>query len=202
MSHKVFQTAPGVKIPFPERIREEFALCERSIVLNLSFEKLRPMLEAFWEQLAEPLFFVLEIPLNLEEEKKIRKTESDPCHRKVCYLDGQTKEQIKDIMQTYGDLLLQDGLSQFAIASHVSKEEIFVQKYKLIHIFAQNPQKYIDFLKGFGLKQTDDLFTVWQTFTTETPGEAQSMNVNGMIVYDLYEELVKMGLYDAKIVEE
>ena len=52
-------------------------------------------------------------------------------HQEVCYLDGQTRNQIDSILNSYGEILLEDGISQFAIASHVNHEEIFIQKYKL-----------------------------------------------------------------------
>lgn len=68
----MFQTASGVTIPFPERIKEEFQVFEKSISFNLSFEKIKPLVDEFIDQLIEPLFFVLEIPLSLDKNYLLR----------------------------------------------------------------------------------------------------------------------------------
>jgi len=196
----MFRTASGVTIPFPEKIKEEFQLFDRCIRLNLSFEKIRPMLNDFLEQLEEPLFIVLQLPLSRHEEAEIRKSNTEPLHQKVCYLDGQSKEGLRAILKKYGDLLLNDGVSQFAIASHTTKEEMFIQKYKLIDIYCDQPVKYFDFLEKYELKQNDDLLTIWNTFSRKTPGEARRITMNGMDIFDVYDELVKIGMYDAKII--
>ncbi|MCL2507691.1 MAG: hypothetical protein FWF05_00800 [Oscillospiraceae bacterium] len=197
----MFQTAAGVTIPFPEKISEEFQVFEKSIVFNLNFEKINSVLEEFIELLSEPLFFVLEIPLSQQEESEIRKNKSDPFHRKACYLDGRSKDQMKAILRKYGDLLLNDGISQIAVASHITNDEMFIQKYKVISIFCDDPIKYIEFLEKYGLVQADNLLTVWDAFSRESPGEARRTEVNGINVFDVYDELVKMGMYDSKIVE-
>ena len=197
----MFQTASGVSIPFPEKIKEEFQVIKHGIRLNLSFEKIRSMLDEFLEQLHYPLFFVLQIPLSQQEETKYRKGDADSFHSKVCYLDGQSKEAIKDILQKYGELLLNDGISQFAIATH-GGDEMFIQKYKIIDIYSKEPKKYFDFLKKYGLTQTNNLLTAWDTFTRETPGEVRRVEIDGIDIFDVYDELVKMGMYDAKVVED
>ena len=198
----MFQIASGIKIPFPEKIKEEYQIINHCIQLNLSFEKIRPLLYDFLEQLEEPLFFVLQLPLSPQEEAKLRKRDTDPLHQMVSYLDGQTREEIRDILNQYGDLLLNDGISQFAIASHKTKEEIFIRTYKLINIYCYHPEKFNDLLEKYGLNQTDNLFTIWDTFSNETPGKAYLVTMNGINVYDVYNELVNIGMYDAKIIDD
>jgi len=198
----MFQTASGVSIPFPKKIQEQFEVFEKSLLFNLSFEKFKPLIAEFLEQLSEPLFFVLELPLSQDEEAELRKSNFDPFHKKVCYLDGQSKWQIKAILVAYGDLLLNDGMSQFAIASHETKDEIYIQKYKVTSIFSNHPERYVDFLKKYGLTQTEKLLTPWDTFSRETPGEVWKIEMNGMDGFDVYDALTKEGLYVAKIVED
>lgn len=197
----MFNTADGVSIPFPEKIKEEFEAFEHCVRFNLSFEKIRPMLNEFLDGLQEPLFVVLQLPLTQQEETELRKGESGPLHQKVCYLDGQSKAQVRAILEQYGDLLLNDGISQFAVASHATREEMFIQKYKLIDIYCDNPAIYFGFLIKYGLKQTDKLITAWDTFSYETPGEVCRIEMDRINAFDVYEELVKMGMYEAKIIE-
>ena len=198
----MFQTASGVTIPFPERIKEEFQVFENRILFNLSFEKLEPLVEEFLDQLLEPLFLVLEIPLSQQEESELRKGDIHSFHKKICYLDGQSKDQIKAILNKYGTLLLNDGLSQFAVYSHTTKDGIYIQKYKIISIFSNMPTEHIQFLKNYGLAQTDNLINAWDTFSYETPGEAWRIEINGIDIFDVYDDLVKMGMYIAKIAED
>lgn len=196
----MFQTAPGVTIPFPDKIQEQFKVYEgKSIYANISFEKLKPILTEFYHSLPEPLFFVLQLPLSIHEERKMG--DSNTFHQEVCYLDGQTKSQIDDIMEKYGQILLEDGMSQFAVASHVNNEEIFIQKYKLTAFYSSSPRRFIPFLQRYGLTETDNLITVWNTFSQETPGECRRVSINGFDVYDVAEQLKKQGMYRAKIIE-
>lgn len=181
----MFQTASGVTIPFPEKMKEEFQVFEHYICFNLSFEKIRPMLDEFLDGLQEPLFIVLQLPLSRDEEEKHRKDDTDPFHQKVCYLDGQSKDKVKAILQQYGDLILNDGFAQLAIASHTTHDEMFIQKYKLIDIYCSNPAVYFNLLKKYGLKQTDKLVTAWDTFFHETPGEVCRVEINGINVFDV-----------------
>ena len=119
----MFQTAPGVTIPFPEKIQEQFQVYEGQLIrANISFEKLRPILTEFYQSLPEPLLFVLQMPLSIQEERQLGCGEI--LHQEVCYLDGQTREQMDSIFHSYGQILLEDGMSQFAIASHASHEDI------------------------------------------------------------------------------
>lgn len=196
----MFQTAPGVTIPFPEKIQEQFQVYEgQSIQANISFEKLKFLLTEFYQSLPEPLFFVLQLPLSIQEERQLGYDKI--LHQEVCYLDGQTRNQIDSILNSYGEILLEDGISQFAIASHVNHEEIFIQKYKLTDLYSLSPRHFIPLLQRYGITETDYLFTVWDTFSQETPGECRRISMKGLDVYDIEERLKEQGMYRAKIIE-
>ena len=198
----MFETAKGISIPFPQMIREEYHIYPISVRLNLSIEKIESMLLDFISQLKEPLFIVLEMPLNLSDEKQLRKEPTDPFHKTTCYLDGQSKQQVVDIIEQFGSILLNDGISEFAVASHTVKEEFYIQKYKLIDIFCDSPRKYVPLLEKYNLTETSKLTTVWDTFSPEHPGESRCITINGKNIYDVYQALVERGMYIAKTVEE
>jgi len=188
-------------IPYPERIKEEFQVFDTSILLNMSFEKLEPFIDEIIEQLSEPLFFVLEMPLSQQEEAKLRKDDQYPFHKKVCYLDQQSKEKIREIFRLYGTLLLNDGISQFALYSHVTNDGLYIQKYKIASIFSHTLEKYIGLLEKYQLTQTEKLLTAWDTFSHDSPGQVNRVEISGVDIFDVYEELVKKGMYIAKVVE-
>lgn len=197
----MFKTAPGVTIPFIGRIHEEYQVYEdQSLYFNISFEKLRPLIEEFYKALPEPLFIALHVPISINEERKLGNDQI--LHDEVLYLDGQTHSQIDSIMKSYGQILLNDGMSQFAISSHVTREEIFIEKYKITEIFSRNPRKYIPLLEKYGLAETSDLVTAWDTFSQDFPGECRLVNMEGLDIYGVADILKKAGMYRAKIVKK
>lgn len=196
----MFLTAPGVTVPFPERLREEFQVYEhRAIQANVSYEKLESLVREFYRGLEEPLFFVLQLPLSIDEEKKLGNDRI--IHDEVLYLDLQTQGQIDEIMDSFGPILLEDGMSRIAIASHASHEEIFVQKYKIIELFAPSPRRFIPLLQRYGLQETDHLLTAWNTFTQDTPGECRRVTRDGLDAYDVADILKQRGMYRANVIE-
>jgi hypothetical protein len=143
---------------------------------------------------------VMQLPLSIDEENKMGFKEI--LHQEVLYLDGQTQSQIDTIMTSYGQLLLSDGLSQFAIASHKSHEEIFIQKYKVVSIYSEMPEKYAVLLTKYGLHKTDHLITAWNTFSQDYPGECRRICIEGLDAYNVVDILKDQGMYRAKIIED
>ncbi len=47
------------------------------------------------------------------------------------------------ILDGYGELLCQDGLSAFAIGSLTTEEELFVQKYKVLSIYSETAKRFV-----------------------------------------------------------
>ncbi|MGI6181963.1 MAG: hypothetical protein ACOYIE_07790 [Agathobaculum sp.] len=176
----MFQTAAGVTIPFPEKLSEQYQLDGDTITLNLSFEKLDDFVHSFYAELNAPLFLAVHPDAESEE---------------VWYLDGMTKKQLAMILDGYGELLYQDGLSAFAIGSLQTEEEIFVQKYKVISIYSTNIQRFVPLLEQFGVSHTDKLLTAWDTFSEEHPGEAQRLQIAGQTIPDMITDLQKIGMY-------
>lgn len=197
----MFQPAPGVSIPFPERIAEQFEVYENQCLrANISFEKLQPLVTEMYQSFPEPLFFVLQLPLTAQEEQQTG--QNGILHQAVYYLDGQTQKQIDSILDSYGEVLWGDGISQFAIASHANHEEVFVQKYKLTDLYSAKPRRFIPLLERYGLEEAEHLVTVWDTFSQDAPGQCRRLCVKGLDAYEILERLQRRGMYKAKIIEE
>jgi hypothetical protein len=195
----MFQTAPGVSIPFPEKIEEGFTRYSHGFMCNISFEKLEPLVKEFYRGLDDPVFLAIHIPLNQHEEKRFRGAAKEHFHDEVLYLDGCSVGQIDLIMQAYGEILFCDGMSKFAVASHVSKDEIFIEKYKLVYIMSENSDKYIPLLNKYGIIEKETLDTVWKTFLPEYPGECRRIRIKGKDIYYVVKKLREQGMYTGKI---
>lgn len=135
----MFQTAAGVTVPFPEKLSEQYELDGNTITANLSFEKLSDFVHSFYAELDEPLFLAIHPDAESDE---------------VWYLDGMTKKQLTMILDGYGELLYQDGLSAFAIGSLTTEEELFVQKYKVLSIYSETAKRFVPLLKKYGMEPT------------------------------------------------
>lgn len=176
----MFQTAAGVRVPFPEKLSEQYQLNGDTLTSNLSFEKLADFVRAFYAELDEPLFLAIH---------------PDAESAEVWYLDNMTKKQLTLILDGYGELLYQDGLSAFAIGSLATEEELFVQKYKVLSIYSPKISRFAKQLERFGVSRTSKLVTAWDTFSKEHPGEAQRLEIAGQTVPDMIKELQKIGMY-------
>ncbi|MDO5141648.1 MAG: hypothetical protein Q4D31_01370 [Eubacteriales bacterium] len=176
----MFQTAAGVTIPFPERLSERYQQEGDTLTCNLSFEKLDDFVRAFYDALDEPLFLAIHPDADADE---------------VWYLDNMTKAQLTMILDGYGELLYQDGLSAFAIGSLATEEELFVQKYKVLSLYSPRVARFTALLERFGVARTDRLVTAWDTFSDAHPGSAQRLVVAGQTVPDLIRELEQLGMY-------
>lgn len=180
----MFQTAAGVTVPFPDKLREQYVREGDRITLNLSFEKLNGFVAAFFKKLDAPLFLALHVP-------------ADETHDRLYYLDGISAKQMRTLWQMYGELLCQDGLSAFAIASHETGEELFVQKYKIISLYSPRIERFAPLLEQYGVTETDTLVTAWDTFSEEHPGSLRLVDIEGETVLDAVEQLRQIGLYEA-----
>lgn len=176
----MFQTAAGVTVPFPEKLSEQYLLDGDTIICNLSFEKLSDFVHSFYAALEEPLFLAIHPDAESEE---------------VWYLDGMTKKHLTMILDGYGELLLQDGLSAFAIGSLATNEELFVQKYKVLSIYSPQIVRFTTLLDRFGVQRSDHIVTAWDTFSEEHPGVAERLEVAGETVTDMIRALQKIGMY-------
>ena len=198
----------GIKVPRIDEIHECYEMTDEgrylSFTANVSEEKIEPLLRRFCEEMHGTGFFILETPTSAREEEHLRKSESDPAHRDVYYLPNLKKDGMLSLLGRFGGLLVQDGMVTFGFASHDSKDEIFIGRYKVMHIYAftRDDRKYGRMLNDFNIPKEEDIKTVWDTFTEQAPGECYRIQMDGIDCYDLVEMLEAEGLFFAKRREE
>ena len=197
-----FKLADGVSVSNMDGIHECYEILDKesffSFAINISIDKLEKILREFCAQLTEPCFFILEIPTNEKDEQELRRNETDPFHTDVYYLDGVTTKDLDFIIDTYGDLLIHDGMVRFGFASHTSQDEIFVSKYKITYIFTQDKELYQSMLYKFDIAFEESIKTVRSNFTYDEPGQCRSISRGGKDIYMIADELKEKGLYFAQ----
>jgi hypothetical protein len=192
----------GYIVPKAVEINEEFEIRDKYIIANVSFDNLKKVLLDFIELLEEPLFFILELPLNKQEEEELRKSDLDPFHKAIYYIDGCSKQDLNYIIEKSGDLLINDGLSNFGFASHNTHTEIMVMKYNVVYIFTEDLEKCSKLFLQYGINQVNKIKTAWQTFTKDSYGEAKTINIKGKTVYSIIDDYKEWNIYRSEIREE
>lgn len=191
----VLDMVKGCQVPFPERLFEGCEIGTRYIRMLLDAGRIPLALEKFLElRRREQVFIILELPTNQKEEPEPERV----LHKDIYYLDGCSQEQALSLLEEYGELLIQDGMSAFGFGGHELGDEIMVEKYNLVTLWSRRPVKFRPLLEELGLPEQQHLVTAGETFDQEHPGQCQMITLNGITVYDLPEMLKDRGLYFAE----
>ena len=125
----------GYKISEPEKLNEGYeVISEVSITANVNAEKIFDVFQHFIVMHDEPLFFILELPVTSDRETPIAPGIVEKLHKDVYYIDGCSREECLVLMERYGELLINDGISKFGFGGHESQDEIMLDKYNVVVI--------------------------------------------------------------------
>jgi len=185
----------GCQVPFPERLSEGYDVGVKYVRANLNAEKIAAAMKGFiTSHRRERVFFILELPTKMAEEPEPERV----LHKDVYYLDNCTAEQALGLMEEFGELLVQDGMSAFGFGAQESNDEIMSEKFNLVTFWAHRLVKFKPLLEELGIPEVEELTTAWDTFDREHPGQTKFITVDGMDVYGLAEKLKERGLYFAE----
>lgn len=106
----------GAHFKASNKLKEEYEIQEKGIIANISSNHIEKLFRDFIDVQDGPLFLIIEIPTNKNEEDSNLET----FHKDVYYADGLNKECIYEVMNRYGYLFINDGLSQIGIGNHTT----------------------------------------------------------------------------------
>lgn len=181
-----FKLIQGVSVEDTGSVVSAYCEGEDGFEAVLSQELLLPVIRELTELLDEPVFFFLELPRNADEEDM---------GYDVYYLDNCTMPVAKAILKRYGELLVQDGISRFGFGAHNSGAEVYATSYQQLSVYAPEKQGAAKVFEKHGIKKTDKLITLWDSFTEQTPGISIRVELNGETVFDIPENLKGEGMY-------
>jgi hypothetical protein len=144
------------------------------------------------------LYLIIQKPL----KGKPNSFSKGPFKAELLFFDLRTKKHIYEAMDHYGEILLNDGMSKFGIRSHETADEIFIEKYKIVYIYSKNVKQYTGLLDSYGIIETNDLITAWNTFSSDYPGECSRVAINNIDIYDVVEMLKETVIYHSQIIED
>jgi len=186
----------GYKVSNPQNIKESFSVENDHILINLSVEKYQKVMTELCKLLQEPLFFIIEVPCDELKEKELRKSNYDPLHKDVYYLDEIDNKAAETILENMGDMLINDGLSAFGFGCLEVRAEVMKGKYNTLTVFADDLKPYIDVLKSNEIEQVDSIVTAEDLFTRENPGICQKyVDKDNRDIFVHKDFFVKMGAY-------
>jgi hypothetical protein len=176
-----------------------------ALTVLLSSEKLLHFLLDFTKELPEPIFFFIELPCTLDEEKSLKSDNpnENSAHYKLYYLDNCTKPVISAIIKEYGSLLVNDGVCRFGFGGNESGDEIYVQTYKVMSLYCTSPNlrnKALSLLENFGAENKNTLLTPWDIISPDNPGTCVCIEDDGITVFDLPDLLADAGMYFSEII--
>lgn len=92
----MFVLRAGCKVPFPEKLSEEYMLIENQIIANISADKIKDIMNHFIYIHEEPVFFILELPSKQDDEEEIRPGIVEKCIRMFIILTNvQVKKHLR-----------------------------------------------------------------------------------------------------------
>lgn len=190
----------GYKVTEIEKLHEGYmASSDCSYIANVDADKTADVLYHFIAMHPnEHLFFILELPVNLNREDIISPSVINKGHKDIYYIDGCKGNECAYLVDHFGELLINDGISEFGFGCHESQDEIMIRKYNCITIYSNDLSKYDGFFEMHDINVDGNLLTAWDTFTDKTPGSSEMIKSNGKSVYDLPEELKNWGIYLAE----
>ena len=188
----------GSSVPKHEQLSEGFQFDGSRLIANVGVEKIRELLFSFIEIHDEPMFFILELHTNRENEAVNQQGQVQDFHNDVYYVDGCSKEEAQAILNRVGEILINDGLCSFGFGCHYSKDEVVLHKYNLAVIHSSNLQKFTSFFQRLQIPQVEKLVTASSTFTQDQPGSSVCVSTNGEDAYDIPEILSNFGIYFAQ----
>jgi len=189
----------GCSVARQELLEEGYRFSgENHITANVNAEKIQEVVQHFITDHNELLFFILEIPVNIERENPTTPGVLVELHKDVYYIDGCSSDVCLTILNQYGELLVNDGISSFGFGGHESHDEIMVGKYNTVMIYGRSTARFEILLASHGITLRKNLITSWETFTSDSPGNSERYEVDGVTVFDLPEKLKELNIYLAE----
>ena len=187
----------GCSVPFPEKLFEGYEPRENVIYANINASRVLDMMKRFAEMNNEPMFFILELPRRYYDGITESKILRDVDDYDVYFIDGMDVKSVCDLLDTVGPFLVKDGMNLFGVGCHESGEEILFGRYNVMTLYTKNAGTYRSFFDNFGIKETDNLVTAWDTFDREHAGECRLYvsEVTGKTIYDIPEVYKDYGMY-------
>lgn len=205
----MIQLVKGVELSTENNFSEGFQIMDNNwLICNAGAEKILPLMKSFVDY-SQGLLLALfiEVPSNLKDLKlKEEATENEPGIIEedtldVYYLDDLDHETVKQLLDIFGEILVNDGLSHFGLINQHG-EEIGKYRYNSIKAYSDGGEVKL-MTKVFSdnsIEEKDSILTIAETITQDAPVvSVRYEDENGRTIYDVVETLKEStGMYFAE----
>lgn len=191
-----FKIIEGLNIADISGVKSSYAkLSSSEINCVISAEKIMPIVKRTVKLIKKPYFF-LEVPCTNAQEAELSKQGDSGSHMQLYNLEV-TQAVADAILKRYGDLLINDGLTNFGFCSLEDETEIYIMPFQKIMIYSQNELGEFEKIlreENITEKNSEDFITIDDLLSKENPADRVLVELNGETVFDAVENLKEAGL--------
>ena len=197
----MLEMVKGCRLNYSQLLNEGYINLADRILANVNAGKILPLFHDFLDIIREDnLFFCLEVP---QDRCLIESSEDDVLYD-VYYLDNQRAEKIREILDKYGNLLVQDGFTGFGIGSLDNHQELNKTRFNMVSLmnYGEQPERFIQMFHDSGIEEREGMYLTADIINSENVGTMRRYEENGLTVHDVIDELRKDGLYNPQEAKE
>lgn len=169
----------------------------------ISAEKIKSVIKKAVKLIKKPYFF-LEVPCTDSQEEKLSEKGEGGTHMQLYNLEV-TYDVANAILDRYGDLLINDGITNFGFGSLLNETEIYVMPFQNIMLYNKNDASNFEkVLKDFNIPElkSEQFITLDSLLSKDNPADRVLVELDGETVFDVIENLKEVGLTFCDTIKE
>lgn len=191
-----FKIIEGLNISSTDGVKSSYVRINDSEITSvISAEKIKTIVSKAVKTIKRPYFF-LEIPCTEAQEAELSKKGDIGLHMQLYNLEVTT-EVAEAIIERYGDLLINDGVTNFGFCSLETETEIYVMPFQNIMFYNENNiQVFENILREESISENsiDNHITIDGLLSENNPADRILVELDGETVFDVIENLKEVGL--------
>lgn len=199
-----FKIIEGLNVSNIDGVKSSYTkINDSEISCVISAEKIKSIISKAVKVIKKPYFF-LEIPCTETQEAELSQKGDCGLHMQLYNLEV-TYDVAEAILERYGDLLINDGVTNFGFCSLETETEIYVMPFQNIMLYNQNDtQEFEKILKEENItkNKTEQHITIDSLLSKDNPADRVLVELDGETVFDMLENLKEAGLTLCDIIKE
>ncbi len=189
-----FKVIEGLNIADISRVTSSFTkISDSEIHCIVSAEMINSILKRTVKLVKKPYFFI-EVPCTDAQEAELK--EESGSHMQLYNLEV-TQEVANAILKRYGDLLINDGVTNFGFGSLETETEIYAMPFQTIMLYnKKDTSGFEKILKQDNITELkpNEFITIDSLLSKNNPADRVMVELNGETVFDVIENLKEVGL--------
>ena len=199
-----FKIIEGLNIAETSGVKSSYVKENSSeIKCVISAEKIKPIIKKAVKLIKKPYFF-LEVPCTDSQEEKLSEKGESGTHMQLYNLEV-TYDVANAILERYGDLLINDGITNFGFGSLLNETEIYIMPFQNIMLYNKNDASNFEkVLKDCNIPElkSEQFITLDSLLSKDNPADRVLVELDGETVFDVIENLKEVGLTFCDTIKE